>query len=132
MKNTDRVIAHVGYEYRLRDTGGRRLARRGDTVDVSEWDDVSFERAERLGVFMPVLDGDADSMGDSFPVESATVEGLAEFITSNSLNAKNTIALCDGDGILAKKVLDAERLATGGSPRAGVFKALVAVMDRSS
>jgi hypothetical protein len=55
-----------------------------------------------------------------FDVDGATVQELAEWIRSEKPNVDDTVGLADNDPVLAEKVLEAEQVATSGSPRSGV------------
>jgi len=57
-------------------------------------------------------------------VEGWPVATLAAWISDETPNAEDTIALAEGDSLKAAKVLEAEQMATGGDPRKGVETAL--------
>lgn len=56
----------------------------------------------------------------SDPAAAGNVGRLADHITANKLTVDDTVALAGEDPALARRVLEAERLASGGSPRTGV------------
>jgi hypothetical protein len=117
------TIAHVAFEYRVDGLG--RIAYRGEKHDVSAWDDASVESAKEHGVFM----AHEDEAAPAPSLDAMDVAALADWMTDNAPNQKATIALADGDPMKAAKVLDAENIVTGGSPRKGVFNALAALMN---
>lgn len=55
---------------------------------------------------------------------------LAAYLRDEKPSAADTVALADGDPEKAVKVLDAERSATGGKPRAAVEKPLTALIEK--
>jgi hypothetical protein len=78
----------------------------------------------------------AASLGGLPPADvpdAATVDvaELAAYIEAESPNVSATVDLAQGDPVLAAKVLEAERSATGGDPRKGVEDALSKLTDAS-
>lgn len=65
------------------------------------------------GGIVDVSTGASDDVPGSIPA-------IADHITANKLTVDDTVALAGNDPEQAKRVLEAERLASGGSPRAGV------------
>lgn len=84
--------------------------------------DVSDE--EQADVDTPTPTGSAE-------VDAMSVDDLAAVIKDNNLNAQQTVILAYGDPERAKKVLDAENIATGGAPRDTVVAGLNAVVNRT-
>lgn len=64
--------------------------------------------------------GSADVVNVEADVDNSSVADLAEWIKDAKPNVDDTVALAEGDPERARKVLDAESSATGGSPRQGV------------
>lgn len=55
---------------------------------------------------------------------------FGEWIATEKPTIDETVAVAEGDPEKAQAVLEGERLATGGEPRAGVQKALKNIIDR--
>jgi hypothetical protein len=72
---------------------------------------------------VPVDAPAADDLRVDAPDPSDTA-ALAEFIRSEGLTVPQTVALAEGEPDRAGQVLEAERIAAEGEPRAGVVKAL--------
>jgi hypothetical protein len=68
---------------------------------------------------------------DAPDVASSSVAELSAWISEESPNGSDTVALAEGDPELAAKVLEAERAATGGDPRKGVERKLTALAGTS-
>ncbi len=68
----------------------------------------------------------ADAATTTGPVagNAASVGKLADHITAEKLTVDDTIALAEDDPEMARRVMEAERLASGDSPRAGVLTGL--------
>ena len=117
-----------------------RTAKQGDVLTVEELGPLALERGERLGSFytdaeLEALEaGEAPAEGEAAePAQLAAgdelgVHELAEYIEQNHPNVDDTIALAKGDPEAAARVLEAEGIATGGDPRAGVTKGLTAII----
>jgi hypothetical protein len=71
---------------------------------------------------------DVSGQGQSEPAPEGGAK-LADFITDRKLTVDDTVALAGDDPAKAKRVLEAERLASGGSPRAGVESRLQKLID---
>jgi hypothetical protein len=63
------------------------------------------------------------------PAADLDVEGLAGHLKAEKLNAADTVAIAGDDPALARKVLEAERSAQGGDPRATVEGPLQKIID---
>lgn len=85
------------------DTGGP------DAPPVNDLGDVSEQPATDLRVDAP---------------DTSDTAALAAFIRDEGLTVPQTVALAEGDPERAAQVLEAERTATDGEPRAGVTKSL--------
>lgn len=94
-----------------------RIARRGDTVELS---DVDLERAKRFGAIEGEGDSPRSSEGGELDVSTASVEDLASWIEEDEPTVAEVIAAAEGDSENAEKLLEAENLATGQDPRKGV------------
>jgi hypothetical protein len=62
---------------------------------------------------------------------TASIDEIAAYIEAESPTVPDTVALAGDDPSTAAKVLEAERVATSGDPRAGVEKALSRLADGS-
>lgn len=79
------------------------------------------------------LSGETDVRADAPDPASADVGEIAAFITSEKLNADETVALAGDDPQHAQKVLEAERIAAsekGGDPRATVESRLQKIAEQ--
>lgn len=88
--------------------------------------DPDAERTSQTGAPGTPSGQDAPSSDppDAPDVESASVEDIAQYIDQASLTAPQTVALARSRPDLAAKVLEAERVSSGGDPRAPVRKPL--------
>jgi hypothetical protein len=123
-----------------RDVRTEQLARRGEdykvvddkvtgdedepTISLKDW-----QRGERLGAFMvePSLAED-----DELDPATASIEELASWIKTDQPKVQEVIDASDGDADTAKKLLEAEKLATGNQPRATLVQGLAAVVERAN
>lgn len=97
----------------------RYRAERGDVEALARHQArVEQHRASQGGIVNVELD-----------VENLTVTELAERIKDQKPNATDTVALAESDPRKAEKVLEAERVATGNSPRQGVESELQKIID---
>ncbi len=71
----------------------------------------------------------ADPLQQAEVPEKTSSTDLADQITQEKMNADDTVALAGDDPAKAKRVLEAERLASGGSPRAGVEAKLQKIIE---
>lgn len=116
-----------------------RTAKRGDVVTLEELGLHALEKGERLGSFFTDAELDYFRRGGVTPTEPPA-EGadpselgeheLAEYIENNKPNVADTVALAGDDPEAAKRVLEAERIATKGVPRAGVEQGLASIISR--
>lgn len=118
-----------------------RLYKQGETVPADVLSDYNLERGERLGAFFTDAEMDAGAHEAPGVLESAppateppafsemSESELAEYIMSNKPNVGDTIAMAGGDADAARRLLEAEHIATDGEPRAGVVKGLNAVIE---
>jgi hypothetical protein len=94
-----------------------RIAERGDTVKLS---DVDFERAQRFNAIQTDTDeGLAEATG-AWSVETASVEDVAEYIKNEKPTVDELVEAANEDPATARKILQAEDLATGQQPRKGL------------
>lgn len=99
-----------------REQAARLDAYRGERGDVE-----ALERHLQRANVAPVggvVNVDAPDVSDS------SVDLLAAWIRDKKPSADDTVALAEGDKDRARKVLEAETVATGGSPRAEVAEPL--------
>lgn len=142
------VVARFGDEIELTAAEEKRLERNGallpkgakpedadrhhearvDAYRAERGDGEALQRhTQRVAEFRDA--GKGDIVDVSFDVDSASVSQLAGQIKEQKPNADDTVALAQGDRRLAEKVLEAERLATGGNPRQGVEQQLQKIID---
>lgn len=74
-----------------------------------------------------IVDVSGQSAAD--PAGEGNVGRLADHISASKLTVDDTVALAQDDPERARRVLEAERLASGGSPRAGVEQGLQKIID---
>lgn len=102
---------------------------RGDTEAMSR----AVERAgsqraqDTTGGIVDVTAGGAGFEGAS--AGDVNVGRLADHISESKLTVDDTVALAENDPERARRVLEAEQLASGGSPRAGVAAGLQKIID---
>lgn len=108
-----------------------RVAYRGDTVELSDTDLARAKQYDAIGD-PDSSGGDTASDDDSgFDPALASVEELAEWIEEDKPTVNDVIEAAGGDPQVASRLLDAENLATGNQPRAGVVEGLSKVAGRS-
>lgn len=91
-------------------------------------DQEALNRAlERARQQAPVLN-DGGVVNLDAPV-GQDAQSLSAFLSENRLNIDDTVALAENDPEKARKVLEAERLSTGGSPRSGVESRLSKIIE---
>lgn len=149
-QGNERTVKHLMFPYLVEspnpsmpDAGPvlkERTLRQGETVTVEELGPLAQERGERLGSFytdaeLKALKAGETPEGETLQLEAGPVAGdemgvheLAEYIEQNHPNVDDTVALAKGDPDAAKRVLEAEGIATDGDPRAGVTKGLTAII----
>lgn len=69
-----------------------------------------------------------DASGGNLPAPAA----LADHISANKLTVDDTVALAQSDPERARRVMEAERLASGGNPRQGVESGLAKIIDQGA
>lgn len=100
------------------DVRREHIARRGDTVELSEAD---YERAVRFDAIQDLTDKEvADANADAFSFETASEAQLATYIKTEKPSVDTLVKKVGNDPVLAQRVLDAENLATGNQPRAAL------------
>lgn len=106
-------------------------ARRGDTVQVLE---AEAARAEQLDTFHTDAEITHTADGDIVEVDVREMSDadLAAWIKNDKPKVDEVVDLAEDDGALAERLLNAERTATGGNPRAGVNKGLTAIIDKAA
>jgi hypothetical protein len=125
----------VGSEERRLEANGALLPEGAKSEDAQRHHDARLDayRAERgdqeaLARHRQRLTAAAESGGGDIVDVDAPVEGsvgeLAAYLRDAKPSVDDTVALADGDPEKARKVLEAENTATGGSPRAGVKSGL--------
>lgn len=98
-----------------------RVATRGQTVRLS---DVDFERGERFNAFQTDVDEDLQEATGAFSLNTISEGDLAVYIRDEKPTISDLVDGVNEDPVLARKVLDAENLATGQQPRQGLVDAL--------
>lgn len=114
-------------------TGGEdrvveKIARRGEKVDLS---DTDLARAEKFGAIRQESDEPQEPEFDvgSFEIQTATAAQTAEWIKETKPTVEETVDEANNDADLARKLLEAENLATGGQPRKGVVDGLNEIIE---
>ena len=105
-----------------------KLARRGDTVEVSEAD---FRRGTKFGAFVNP-DAEPEESPTEIDVATAPVAEIAEWIKVEKPTIQELVDLAAADPEVAQNLLEAESNATGGQPRAGLTEALTRVIANNS
>jgi hypothetical protein len=116
----------------------RHIAMRGQTVDIPR--DEDQERGETTGAFMTTADAiPADEVAEDEatsepPLESSELDfsnqdELVAYLKDNKPTVVATVALADNDPEKAEALMDAEEIASGGQPRAGVMNGLQKILD---
>lgn len=133
VERTVGIKAHTyvveGKDARGRKKAVRKIARRGDSISVTE---EESERGDALGAFV-------DSPGREAPAPVETQEGLilneagvdelVAWLEEKKPNVKDTVEAANGDTEAARRILQAEDTATGGDPRKGVVDRLGAILN---
>lgn len=103
-------------------------ARRGDTVNVLE---AEAERGDNLGAFHADAEITHTPDGDVVEVDVREMSDadLAVWIKDDKPKASDVVELAEDDPALAERLLNAERAATNGRPRATVNKPLTKIID---
>jgi len=120
-----------------------KLFKRGEEIPADMLDDATLERGERLGSFFTdeeLEEGQNQREPGPAPAMQLTEAGepafdemseseLAEYIRQNRPNVGETVLMSQNDPDTAKRLLEAEHMATDGEPRAGVVKGLNEIID---
>lgn len=103
-----------------------KIATRGDKVVLNEPD---YRRAVKFGAIRTFGDGEVDVTSDEFDVEDASTADVANWIQTTKPSSEATVDAANGDIDTARKLLEAENLATGGEPRPEVVADLTEIID---
>jgi hypothetical protein len=116
-----------------------RLARRGEDYQVADSATGSeeeptisradWERGQRLGAFMVEISRED---GDELDPKTASLEELAAWIKDDKPTVQEVVDATDGDADTARKLLEAEKAATGNKPRATLVQGLTAVIESAN
>jgi hypothetical protein len=130
-KLTERVVKAQFVPYTVivnrRGTDVRKTVRaaKGTKIALLPEDEA---RLEDLGALESVksvaTQRDSKSADEPFDASTASDKELADYLEAEQPVADDTVALAKGDTEVAKRVLAAESVATGGKPRAGVVAKL--------
>lgn len=107
----------------------RKIARRGDSISVTE---EESERGDALGAFVdsPGLEAPAPAeTKEGLILSEAGVDELVAWLEEKKPNVKDTVEAANGDIEAARRILEAESIATGGDPRKGVAEGLGAILN---
>lgn len=110
-----------------------KIARRGDTVELSDLDLARAEKFDAIGD-PPASDGaqlPPDS-GDNFDLEAASPAEVSEWIKDTKPTEDQMVEASNDQAVLAQKLIEGERLATGDQPRKGVQKRLQDIIDANN
>lgn len=103
-----------------------KIARRGETVELSDED---LARAKKFNAIQGEDNSSPDPGTGGFNLTTASVEDTAKWIEESKPTVDETVDAAEDDPNIAAKLLEAENLATGQQPRAGVQKGLQAIID---
>lgn len=109
------------------------IARRGDKVELSETDFARAQKFDAIGEAPesgPQLPPDGDL--DQFDVEAASPAEVSEWIKSEKPTEDQMVEASNDQAVLAQKLIEGEKLATGDQPRKGVQKRLQDIVDANS
>ena len=150
-----RMVASLAANYAV-EGGGRERAKRGQEITLSAEEE---KRLDDLGALVPkgsTLDEHLASLEDHYRAGRGDVEAynralegrkggivdlsedvpqgndaeaIAEYLRTQKPTVEETVGLAEGNADRAAVVLEAENLATGQEPRAGVEKGLQRVID---
>lgn len=108
-----------------------KIAKRGDVVELS---DVDLERAKRFNAIADDVEEDVtppnQQLGVAPPLSEMSVEQLADWLQGGFEDQEgkptidDVVEAVDDDEELAAEMLEAENLATGNQPRAGLVERL--------
>lgn len=107
-------------------------ARRGDTVQVLEAEAL---RGDSLGAFHSDAEVKQTESGDAVvevDVREMSDAELASWIKSDKPTVPEVVEQADDDPALAERLMNAERTATDGKPRATLNKALTEIIDKAA
>jgi hypothetical protein len=109
----------------------------GEEISLDELSDADLEKGERLEAFYTdaELKGDEEESVATEEVPDLSTMGefeISEYIHATKPNVDETVAIAGNDPELAKRVLEAENIATGNDPRTGVEKGLLAIIERAN
>ena len=127
-----RAFPYYTVEKDLTDPAGKRevtrehIATRGQKVELS---DVDLERARKFDAIQTTADEAVDESGDTIEVATASPAELAEWIEEDEPTVDETVEAADGDPNVARRLLEAEHLATGGEPRKDVVDGLNKIIN---
>jgi hypothetical protein len=114
----------------------RHIALRNQSVDIPRDEDI--ERGEAVGAFMTTADEPAEVAEeeatsepplDSSELDFSNQDELVAYLKDNKPTVVATVALADNDPDKAEALMDAEEIASGGQPRAGVMNGLQKILD---
>jgi hypothetical protein len=116
----------------------RHIALRNQSVDIPR--DEDLERGEAVGAFMTAADETtADEVAedeatsepplDSSELDFSNQDELVAYLKENKPTVVATVALAENDPEQAEALMEAEEIASGGQPRAGVMSGLQKILD---
>lgn len=113
------------------------LYRQGTEIPLDQIDDYNLRRGETLGAFFTdaELDVATEPKGEQQEAQNFSEMGeveLAEYIRENKPNVGDTVDMAGGDVDTAKRLLEAEHMATDGDPRSGVINGLNAIIEKGN
>lgn len=102
------------------------LGRRGEEVELS---DADYARGERLGSFIPQPTEETPE-GVLDPA-TADITELATWIEEDKPTVNEVVEASGGDPNIAARLLEAEEMATQGTPRKTLVDALTPIISRT-
>ncbi len=110
------------------------IARRGDKVELSETDLARAKKFDAIGE-APAADAvqlPPDPTGGKIDLEAASPAEVSEWIKAEKPTEDQMVEASNDQKVLAEKLIEGEKLATGGQPRKGVEKRLSDIIDANS
>lgn len=108
-------------------------ARRDERINVLV---AEAERADALGAFYPdaavTVDKDTGETVVEVDIRDMSDDALAQYIKEDKPTVSELVDLSEDDAGLAERILNAERVATGGKVRSTLNKSLTEVMDKAA
>ena len=76
-----------------------------------------------------IVEGEVEFQGEDLEIQEMSVEQLKDWLLKDSPNISEVVEAVNNDPETAKRMLEAEKLATNGSPRKGVDEQLTQIIE---